>query len=269
MTVLSVPRAGGPGALGRTTALASAEIRLLLRNRTAVVNSVLMPLLLVAAVPAFGWGGAPGIGPGLVVSAVGATLIFLTYYNLVTTFVARREERILQRLRTSELTDTEIILGTAAPTILVSVVQVVLVTAGVALFGDWSAPTDVVLPVIALLGGAALMVALAAACTSFTRTAESAQITTLPLVVAATALSGLLFPLALLPEGLALAARFLPLTPVLELTRLGMTGQSWDGSTVDPAGAWSAAPVPLLVLAAWLVVGTVVARRVFRWAPGR
>jgi ABC-2 type transport system permease protein len=268
MTVMSIPRTS-PGALGRTSALAAAEIRLLLRNRTAVLNSVLMPLLIVAAVPAFGWGGASGVGPAVVVSAIGATLVFLTYYNLVMTLVARREDRVLQRLRTGELTDPEIVLGTAAPTLLIGVLQVVLVAIGVAVLGDWSTPTDVVLPVIALIGGSALMVALAAASTAFTRTTESAQITTLPVVLAATALSGLLFPLTLLPDPLAEAARFLPLTPVLELARLGLTGQTWDGVSVDLAGAWSAAPLPLAVLAAWLVVGTLIARRVFRWAPRR
>ena len=268
MTVLSMNRSG-PGTLGRTTALAAAEVRLLLRNRTAVFNSVLMPLLIVAAVPAFGWGGVSGVGPAVVGSAIGATLVFLTYYNLVMTLVARREDRVLQRLRTGELTDAEIVVGTAAPTLLISVLQVALVAVGVAVLGDWSVPTDVVLPVIALIGGSALMVALAAASTAFTRTTESAQVTTLPLLLAATALSGLMFPLTLLPEPLAEAARFLPLTPVLELARLGLSGRAWDGRSVDLAGAWSAAPLPLAVLAAWLVVGSVVARRIFRWAPRR
>ena len=44
-------------------AAATAEARLLVRNRTAVFNSVLMPLLLVAAVPALGIGVAvPRVG---------------------------------------------------------------------------------------------------------------------------------------------------------------------------------------------------------------
>ena len=268
MTALSVPRSG-PGATGRVSALARAEVRLLLRNRTAVANSVLLPLLVVAAVPAFGWGGVDGVGPRLLVSAVGVTLVFLTYYNLVVSFVARREELVLQRLRTGELTEGEIVLGTAVPTLLVSVAQVLLVGVGIAVLGEWSAPVDVVLPLVAFVGGSGVMVALAAASTSFTRTPENAQITTLPLVMAATALSGLLFPLSLLPDALAQGARFLPLTPVLELAQLGLVGQTWDGDTVDMAGAWAAAPLPLAVLAGWLVVGTLVARRAFRWAPRR
>jgi ABC-2 type transport system permease protein len=256
-----------PTARRRVLALAGAETRLLLRNRTAVVNSVLMPLLLVAAVRMIGLD--PAGAPSLVVTALGITLVFLTYYNLVTTFVARREELVLQRMRTGELTGPEILLGTAVPTLLVTVAQVALVAVGVAVTGGWTPPVDVVLPLVALVGGAALMVVLAAASTSFTRTAESAQITTLPLVLVATSASGLFVPLSVFPEGVATGLRLLPLSPVVELAQLGLAGRTWDGRAVDLAGAWSAAPLPLAVLVAWTVVGGLVAARVFRWAPRR
>src|ERR1700710_2444518 len=211
----------------RVLALAAAETRLLLRNRTAVVNTVLMPVALVAGVGAItASNGGTVDGPGLVASAIGVTLIFVTFYNLVTTFVARREELVLQRMRTGELTDAEVLLGTAVPTLLVTVVQVVVVGVGVVVLGEWSAPVDVVLPLVALLGGGALMVVLAAVSTSFTRTVEAAQFTTLPMVLTATMLSGLVIPLADFPEQLAQVARFLPLTPVIDLSRLGLAGRS-------------------------------------------
>jgi ABC-2 type transport system permease protein len=254
----------------RVLALASAEIRLLLRNRTAAVNSLLGPALLLGSVAAIAVSNGMELdGPSFIAKAIGITLILVAYYNLVTTFVARREELVLQRMRTGELTDGEILLGTAVPTLLVTVVQVVVVGVGVVALGRWSAPVDVVLPLLALLGGGALMVVLAAASTSVTRTVEAAQFTTLPLVLAATLFSGLLVPLSGFPERVAEAFRFLPLTPVIELSQLGLVGKTWSGQAVGTAGAWAAAPVPLAVLAGWLVVGSVVARRVFRWAPRR
>jgi ABC-2 type transport system permease protein len=268
MTTLTAP-APAPSRLRRTLALAGAETRLLLRNRTAVVNSVLAPLLLVGLVPAAGLGGGGPLGPRLVVTSLTVTLVFLTYYNLVTTYVARREELVLQRMRSGELTPGEVLLGTATPTLLVTAVQVLLVLAGTAVIGEWSAPADVVLPLLALLGGAALMTLLAAASTSFTRTAESAQITTLPLVVLASVTSGVLVPLSSLPEQVAEVLRLTPIEPVVELARLGLAGLTWDGRPVDWAGAWAAAPQPLLVLAAWITVAAVVAPRVFPWAPRR
>ncbi|GAB3360895.1 ABC transporter permease [Modestobacter lapidis] len=263
----------GPSRARRTLALAGAETRLFLRNRTAVVNSVVLPLLLVAAVPTLGIGSGAGdaddIGGRLVVTAVGVTLVYLTYYNLLTTFVARREELVLQRMRTGELTGPEVVLGTAAPTLLISVGQVAVVAVGMTVLGQAPSPVDAVLPLVALAGGAALMLLLAAASTAFTRSAESAQITALPLLVASSALSGLLFPLAVLPGPLATAARLLPVSPVVELARLGLLGRTWDGREVDLAGVWAAAPLPLALLAGWLIVGGWAARRWFRWAPRR
>jgi ABC-2 type transport system permease protein len=59
------------------------------------------------------------------------------------------------------------------------------------------------------------------------------------------------------------------LTPVVELTQLGLAGRTWTGTAVDLSGAWSAAPLPLAVLAGWLFFGAILAPRVFRWAPRR
>jgi ABC-type multidrug transport system permease subunit len=267
----SLPHLGSGGsARRRVLALAAAEARLLLRNRTAVLSSMLLPLAVVAAVGAITVSNGSRIdGPGLIASAIGVTLTFVTFYNLVTTFVARREELVLQRMRTGELTDAEVLLGTAVPTLLVTVVQIALVAVAVAVLGEWSTPVDVVLPLVAVLGGGALMVLLAAVSTSFTRTVEAAQFTTLPLVLTATMLSGLLIPLSDFPEQVAQVARFLPLTPVIELSRLGLVGTTWDGQAVDTAGAWAASPLALTVLAGWLVGGALLARLVFRWAPRR
>jgi ABC-2 type transport system permease protein len=254
----------------RVLALAAAEIRLLLRNRIAAVNSLLGPALLLGAFGAISVSNGLELdGPGLVAGAIGITLVLVTYYNLVTTFVARREELVLLRMRTGELTDGEVLLGTAVPTLLVTVAQVLVVGIAVVALGRWSAPVDVVLPLLALLGGGALMVVLAAVSTSFTRTVEAAQFTTLPLVLAATMLSGLLVPLSGFPEPAAQVFRFLPLNPVIELSRLGLVGETWSEQAVDTAGAWAAAPLPLAVLAGWLVAGTFIARLVFRWAPRR
>jgi ABC-2 type transport system permease protein len=232
------------------------------------VNSVASPLLLIAVAPVFGLGGRAG-GMGLLVTSVGVTLVFLTYYNLVTTYVARREDLVLQRMRTGELTDGEVLAATAVPTLLVTVGQLLLITVGVAVLGGWRAPADVVLPVLAVLLGVVLMVALATASTVFTRTPESAQITTLPVVVVATALSGLFFPLTVLPEWLAPVARLLPVTPVVELVQLGLAGRTWDGEAVAGAELWWAALGPLGTLLAWTAIAGVATAWWFRWAPRR
>ena len=260
----------GPSRVRRVTSLAAAETMLLLRNRTAVVNSVVLPLMLVATVPVLDVGeGIESLGALLVTSAVVVALVFLTYYNTVTTLVARREELVLQRMRTGELTGAEVLVATVAPTVLVALGQMLLTAVAVLVIGEWDAPVEYVLPLLAIAAGTVLMVLLGAVSTAFTRTAESAQVTTFPFVVVVPALAGLFFPLTTLPDALASAARLLPLTPVVELVQLGLSGRTWDGEVVDAAGAWAAGLQPLAVLAAWVVVGSLAARQWFRWAPRR
>lgn len=259
-----------PSRLTRLRSAATAEARLLVRNRTAVFNSVLMPVLLVAAVPALGVGGGEvGIGPTMLTAAVVISLVYLTYYNLVTTYVARREELVLQRMRTGELSDGEVLAATAVPTLVVTVGQLLLVTAGVVALGEWRAPVQPLLVVAAVLAGLVLMVLLAIASTGFTRTAESAQITTLPIVLVSSALSGLFFPLSVLPDTLSGIARFLPVTPVVDLLHLGFAGTTWEGDPVGDTSVWTWAAFPAAVLLAWIVLGGLLARRGFRWAPRR
>jgi ABC-2 type transport system permease protein len=80
--------------------------------------------------------------------------------------------------------------------------------------------------------------------------------------------SGLLFPLAMLPEPLRWVAEALPLTPVVELMRLALTGTA-GGHHLGLAASFGAAAAPVLVLAAWTIAGAWAARRWFRWEPRR
>jgi ABC-2 type transport system permease protein len=67
----------------RVLALASAEIRLLLRNRTAAVNSLLGSVLFLGSVGVITVSNGGEVdGPSLIASAIGIGLILVTYYNL-------------------------------------------------------------------------------------------------------------------------------------------------------------------------------------------
>ena len=56
-----------------------------------------------------------GVGAVIVTSVAVLAIGMVVYYNLVTAYVGRREEYVLKRLRTGELTDPEILAGTAHP----------------------------------------------------------------------------------------------------------------------------------------------------------
>jgi ABC-2 type transport system permease protein len=257
----------------RFAALARAEGVLLRRNRIALLNALALPAVLVFALKSApsvaDAGGSSAVGAILLTGLMAFALLSGVYYNLVTALVARREQLVLKRSRTGESTDAEILAGTAAPAIAIAWAQTAAGTAAaVAVFG-MAPPANAVLALVALILGTAVFALLAAVSTVVTRTAELAQVTTLPVLMIPFALSGLLFPLATLPEPLRSVAGALPLTPVVELMRLGLTGTAANGHHLGLAATFGAAAIPVLVLAAWIAAGTWAVRRWFRWEPRR
>ncbi|MDT0308979.1 ABC transporter permease [Streptomyces sp. DSM 44917] len=243
-------------------ALGEAELTLLLRNRTAFLLALLMPVAMVG----LSWsssreweldGTGLSRGEAVLTGGIGLVLVLVVYQGLIPVYVARREERVLKRLRTGELTDAEILAGSALPSAALALAQcVVLVAAGAALL-DVRAPAAAPLLVAGTVLGVVLLAALAAATAALTRTVESAQVTGMPLLMASVLGSGLFVPLAVLPDRVADACRMLPLTPVVELVTGGWLG----GLNAAEAGR------ALALGMAWTAVAVFAVRRRFRWEP--
>jgi ABC-2 type transport system permease protein len=267
----TVTRTAGGGSARRIASLARGEALLLRRNPVAMLTALATPVAMVLVTRASVPDDAEGLGRGaaVVTSLAAFTLLFVVYYNLVTALVARREELVLKRLRTGEPSDAEILAGMAAPAVAIAWGQVLIgALVAVVAFG-MDLPTNPALVLAAIVLGTALFVLLALASTALTRNVEMAQLTTTPVLVAPLALSGLLFPVDLLPEPLQRVGEVLPLTPVVDLLRLGLTGTTTAGAGVDLAASFGPAVVPLLVLAGWVVAGLWATRRWFRWDPRR
>ncbi|MFI9343064.1 ABC transporter permease [Streptomyces sp. NPDC052773] len=249
---------------GRMGALARAELTLLGRSRATLVSVVLVPLLLPfsvrAAVDEMDLKEAGlTVGTVLLPAAVGFSLLFAVYGALTTAYVTRREELVLKRLRTGELRDREILVGAALPASGIGVAQSLLLAVGCGVLLDVGAPSAPHLALLGLLSGIVLCGALAAVTAAFTRTAESAQVTALPMMFVSMLGSGVTVPLEVLPERLASFCELLPLTPVITLVRAGWTG---DLSGYDALGAVATA-------LAWTVLAVFAVRRWFRWEPRR
>ncbi len=254
------------------TSLAWSEALLLRRNPLAVLIAVGLPIFVVLALQSSAEVMAvvgPDAGTAILTTIAAVSLNLFVYYNLVSSLVARREELVLKRLRTGEATDLQILTGTAIPAVVIAWGQAVLAAVTSALLVGLPLPVNPLLVLLALVLGAAVFVLLAAATTALTRSVEMAQLTTLPFLVVPLNFSGLYFPLSELPEGLDQLSRLLPLTPVVELLRLGLSGTTPDGSTVSLAGSFAPAVQPVLVLLAWVAVGGLATRRWFRWEPRR
>jgi ABC-2 type transport system permease protein len=256
--------AGDTGAVRRLRALGRAELTLLLRNRTALFTALFIPVGLTVAtrgVVADLDLESQGLSLGEIMlpGAIGFVLLFAVYSNLVGTYVVRREELVLKRLRTGEARDGEILAGAALPSLVLGLAQCVLLVAGGAALLELAPPEAPELLVLGLLLGLALTAVAAAATAAFTSTAEAAQLTPMPLMLVSFTLSGVLVPLEALPDQVATVAGFLPLTPVMELLRGAWSGDVSDGDT----------PQAVAVCQAWTVLAVWTVRDRFRWEPRR
>lgn len=250
----------------RIGALSRAEALLLRRNPMALLNALGTPLagvVLLNALPVSG--SVPLPGASVAVTLTAFALVFAVYYNLVTSLVARREELVLKRLRSGECSDAEILIGAATPAMAIAWGQTIVGVAAAIVVLGMGMPANPILVVAAVLLGTAVFVLLAGASTAMTRSVEMAQLSTLPVVAASMTLGGL-FPADMLPGPLTWVAQALPLTRVVDLMWLGLTGTTRDGSTVGWASVGGIAAA-LLVLAAWVVVGVLAWRRFMRWEP--
>lgn len=277
MTTRTAPQGVPPtarpssGRLRRVAALARAEATLLVRNRTALFNALLLPLVMVGFFTLVG--GIGDADPVLAATSVLASLVsvcvlFVVYYNLTTAYVARREDRVLQRLLTGECTRPEILAAAAVPAVLVSVAQVAVGYAAVSLLVEPPGMVNPLLAAAGVLGGALLFALLGAATSGFSRTVESTQLTTLPVVLVVLPFAGI-FGAPGQSGVLWDVARFTPLRPVVELVWLGVAGVGPDGRTLTFAETFAAAALPVGVLVAWSLLAALAARRRMRWEPRR
>ncbi|MBP2583593.1 ABC-2 type transport system permease protein [Streptomyces sp. PvR006] len=249
---------------GRLVALGRAELTLLVRNRSALFGALLVPLLTVGAVRSslqdvdLGTAGTT-IAEVAVTGAIGMALLIGVHSNLVAAFAARREALVLKRLRTGEPTDPEILTGIALPAATLALAQsAVLAVGGIAAL-DLPAPARPDLLLAGVVLGTVLLSAVAAATSAVTRTAESAQLTALPLVLVSSLGSGLFVPLSMLPDRLASVCELLPMTGVMTLVRAGWSGGAEGGDLLGAAA----------VTVAWIAVSVFAVQRWFRWEPRR
>ncbi|MBD8062987.1 ABC transporter permease [Oceanitalea stevensii] len=271
-TVLQPATASAPraGRAARVLSLVRAEMLLLVRNRTTLFNAVALAPLTVLFFATLGMtpdSGGAGVAGMLLTTLVALALVIVVYYNLTTTIVARREELVLKRLLTGDVSRGEIVAATATPAVLVLLAQLVLGVVAMAVWLEVPTLQNPLWVAAAVVGGVVLFVLLAAASAGLTRTVETAQLTTLPILMVATALSGLAIPVSVMPDALATVAQWTPMYPVVALVQHGLGAVALDGTVAS--GELADVAQPLAALALWIVLGALATRRWMRWEPRR
>ena len=253
--------------LTRTASLTRWNAVLLARNRLAFVYAAVLPLLPLLLLFT-GERGSATVGASAIVTMFLVIALFPVYYNVLAQFVSRRDELVLKRMRTGQARDGELLASIALPGALSALVlTVVAVPFAVAVGQDL--PVNPVLYAALAVLAVTMFTAFAYWTAAWTRSAEAAQLTSMPIIILAS-----LGPLATTVAGMSDRLReILSLTPgaaMSDLVRIGwfgLDGPDATGATLTFAETWSQAAQPLLVMVVWTYVAVVLARRSMRWEP--
>ena len=243
-----------PGMLRQLTALLRMELIALRRNRTASAISVVTPLAVAFFLAAQYEGGALD-GITRMASVLAFVAVFV-HHHMITVYASRRQELVLKRLRAGLPSDAAILSGAASATLAIFLAQAVILAGYGVLALGLPAPENPLVILLALGLAAAVMTAFSAALSAVTRSSEAAMLTSLPTTALFLATPGAMVPLGTYSEDVEAIARYLPLGPFTEVVRDGWLGHDVLGMLPE-----------LGVLAAWLVLASLLARAVFRWEP--
>ena len=251
----------------RAASLTRWNLVLLSRNRLAFLYAAVFPLLPLALLFT-GERGQESVGAGAITTTFLVAALFPVYYNVLSQFVNRRDELVLKRMRTGETQDAELLVSIALPGAL-SLLLMAAIVIPVAAALDQPLPVNPLLHAALTALVAVMFTAFAYWTAAWTRNAEAAGLTSLPLILLAS-IGPLTTTIPDMPDRLRDLLSLTPGAAMSDLVRTGWFGLDGAGAT-DPtltfAETWSQAAGPLLVLAAWTLVAVMLARRSLRWEP--
>lgn len=193
----------------------------------------------------------------LLAGMLGYGVVATTFAGLAILLVIRRESGILKRLRATPLPAPIMIAALLTSTLFVYAIEAAaLIALGRVLFGS-SVPDRPFSLALALLLGALAFAALGVALTAVVRSAEGSSAVVNAIYLPMSFISGSFFSPHNFPQFLRVIADVLPLTFFIRLIRDVMLRHEH---------IWSQ-PGSLAAVAAWGLVGAIIALRRFRWEP--
>jgi ABC-2 type transport system permease protein len=253
--------------ISRTARLTRWNAVLLTRNRLAFVYAVLLPLLPLLLLFT-GERGDPSAGAGAIVTMWIVVGLFPVYYNVLSQFVNRRDELVLKRMRTGETRDGELLASIALPGVICALV-LTAVAIPIAAVLDQPLPVNPLLYAALAVTAVVMFTAFAYWTAAWTKNAETAQLTSLPLIILVS-VGPLTSTVPDMPDRLSEILTRTPGAAISDLVRTGWFGLDGPGaaeSTLAFADTWGQAAGPLVVIVAWTVLAVALARRSLRWEP--
>jgi ABC-2 type transport system permease protein len=179
------------------------------------------------------------------------------FAGLALLLVNRREIGFLKRLRATPLPGSTYIAAVLGSIVCVFLLEAVLLVALARIAFDVAIPENLLSLALSVLLGAASFAALGVALTTVIRSAEGSSAVVNAIYLPISFISGSFFSADAFPQVLRVIAEVLPLVHLIRLVRdvVVFDDQIWDH------------PEAVAVIAAWGVIGAVVAVRGFRWEP--
>lgn len=236
------------------------ELLLYTRSRELAFFTFLLPMVFFVLLGStYGSDTVDGVKGShfLLAGMIGYGAISIAFAGLAIVLVIRRESGILKRLRATPLPAWAYIAAVLLAFLAAFAVEVVaLLLLGRILFGI-AFPDRIGSLVLALLLGAVAFCGLGIGLTALIRSAEGASAVVNAIYLPMAFLAGAFFSPHHFPQVLRAIAAVLPLTYFLRLVRNVMLHghEIWSQGT------------NVVVLAAWGILGVIVALRAFRWEP--
>lgn len=249
------------------------ELRLFFRERGAVLGTFGLPVVLLVLLGSIferelEGGGASG---GMIYTAgmIGLTVASASFMQLGVGVAVDRDDGTLARLRRVPAPAVAYLTGKVILVLVTSLVGLVLVLAVGAWFFDLPLPSGpgrwLTLGWVFLLGVAACAL-LGVAVSRLAGSARAAgSVMNLPFLVLAF-LSGIMVPMAVLPESFRALGAVFPLKWLAQGFRAALLPD--DAAALEPAGTWEHGRIAL-VLGAWCIGGLVLCLTTFRWRGRR
>jgi ABC-2 type transport system permease protein len=257
-----------PGALAIGIKRGGLELKQFFRQRESVVFTLLFPLILLAI---FGSVFSNTIAPNVTfsqyfVAGMIASALVNTGFQQIAIFIPiERDLGALKRLRGTPMPATSYFIGKAILVTVSMLLQVVLLlAAGVAFFGV-NLPTQSqkwLLFVALLVMGSLVSTILGVAFSSVPKNARGASAIVSPVVIVLQFFSGVFFIFTDLPQWMQQVAAIFPLKWLTQGMRSVFLPENF--ATREIVGNWETGRT-FAIIGVWLIVGTILAIRTFKW----
>ncbi|MCA9348322.1 ABC transporter permease [Candidatus Saccharibacteria bacterium] len=186
---------------------------------------------------------------------MGFTLLSLGVYGPTSVFPRMKQRGVLRRYQLTTLKVWQYFVGNVLSNAFIGILSVATMFVSAVVFFELNMRGNYLNLAVVVILGTMLLYGIGLAIGGWARTenqaAPLAQMITLPMMF----LSGVFFPVFLMPEFLQNITKFIPLTPIIEALRLIVTE---NASLLDLGSQ-------LGIIGGWIVIVYVLAFRVFRW----